>query len=107
MLLDTLQSRVVLQTALRRRFAILAINADSPAAITDVLEAADPKVSGVFALLLGLARLRFGFAMDLRSDLTSRAAEYANPKGVPEFSFKCRIGYTQLTHRQIEIFTLL
>jgi len=40
MLLDPLQSRIVFRTALERRFALLAVNADSPAAITDVLEAA-------------------------------------------------------------------
>ncbi|MFO1459206.1 MAG: class II fructose-bisphosphate aldolase [Verrucomicrobiota bacterium] len=40
MLLDPLQSRVVLRTALENRFALLAVNADSPAAIIDVLEAA-------------------------------------------------------------------
>lgn len=40
MLLDPLQSRLVLRAALENRFAVLAVNADSPAAITDVLEAA-------------------------------------------------------------------
>ncbi len=40
MLLDPLQARLVLRTALDHRFALLAVNADSPAAITDVLEAA-------------------------------------------------------------------
>ncbi|MBX3732402.1 MAG: class II fructose-bisphosphate aldolase [Verrucomicrobiae bacterium] len=40
MLLDPLQSRIVLRTALEGGFALLAVNADSPAAITDVLEAA-------------------------------------------------------------------
>ncbi|MEN9676087.1 MAG: hypothetical protein RIS76_1983 [Verrucomicrobiota bacterium] len=40
MLLDPLESRLVLRTALEHRFALLAVNADSPAAITDVLEAA-------------------------------------------------------------------
>jgi len=40
MLLDPLQSRIVLRAALEHRFALLAVNADSPAAITDVLEAA-------------------------------------------------------------------
>lgn len=40
MLLDPLQSRVVFRTAVEHRFALLAVNADSPAAITDVLEAA-------------------------------------------------------------------
>ena len=40
MLLDPLQSRVVLRTALENRFALLAVNADSPAAMIDVLEAA-------------------------------------------------------------------
>ncbi len=40
MLLDPLQARDLLTRALRQRFAILAVNADSPAAITDVLEAA-------------------------------------------------------------------
>lgn len=40
MLLDPLQSRVVLRTALENQFALLAVNADSPAAVTDVLEAA-------------------------------------------------------------------
>jgi len=40
MLLDPLQARAVLQRALENRFAILAVNADSPAALTDILEAA-------------------------------------------------------------------
>ena len=40
MLLDPLQSRAVFRAALEHRFALLAVNADSPAAITDVLEAA-------------------------------------------------------------------
>jgi fructose/tagatose bisphosphate aldolase len=40
MLLNALQARAVIRTAVHRRFAILAINADSPAAITDALEAA-------------------------------------------------------------------
>jgi fructose-bisphosphate aldolase, class II len=40
MLLDPLQSRIILQHALENRYAILAINADSHAAITDCLEAA-------------------------------------------------------------------
>jgi fructose/tagatose bisphosphate aldolase len=40
MLLSPLESRVVFRAALEHRFAILAVNADSPAAITDVLEAA-------------------------------------------------------------------
>jgi fructose/tagatose bisphosphate aldolase len=40
MLLDPLQSRVVFRCALERQFAVLAINADSPAAIVDCLEAA-------------------------------------------------------------------
>jgi len=40
MLLDPLQARAVLEKALERRFALLAVNADSPAAITDVVEAA-------------------------------------------------------------------
>lgn len=40
MLLDPLQARALLQQALVKKFAILAVNADSPAAITDVLEAA-------------------------------------------------------------------
>jgi fructose-bisphosphate aldolase, class II len=40
MLLDPMQARRVLAFALERRFALLAVNADSPAAITDVLEAA-------------------------------------------------------------------
>lgn len=40
MLCDPLQSRIVLQHALENRYAILAINADSHAAINDCLEAA-------------------------------------------------------------------
>jgi fructose-bisphosphate aldolase class II len=40
MLLDPLQSRTLLTDALRRRYAILAVNADSHAAVTDCLEAA-------------------------------------------------------------------
>jgi fructose-bisphosphate aldolase class II len=40
MLLDPLQSRIVFRHALENRYAILAINADSHAAITDCLEAA-------------------------------------------------------------------
>ena len=40
MLLDPLQSRTLLRCALEQQFAILAVNADSPAAITDCLEAA-------------------------------------------------------------------
>jgi fructose/tagatose bisphosphate aldolase len=40
MLLDPLQARALLQRALDNHFAILAVNADSPAALTDVLEAA-------------------------------------------------------------------
>ncbi len=40
MLLDPLQSRVLLNHALENRYAILAVNADSHAAITDCLEAA-------------------------------------------------------------------
>lgn len=40
MLLDSIQSRTVFRAALDGGFAFLAINADSPAAITDVLEAA-------------------------------------------------------------------
>jgi len=39
-LLSPQQARVVLQTAVEHKFAILAVNADSPAAITDCLEAA-------------------------------------------------------------------
>ncbi len=40
MLLDPIQAKDLLRGALERRFALLAINADSPAALTDVLEAA-------------------------------------------------------------------
>jgi fructose-bisphosphate aldolase class II len=40
MLLDPLQSRVLIADALGHRYAVLAVNADSPAAITDCLEAA-------------------------------------------------------------------
>lgn len=40
MLLDPLQSRIAIQHALENRYAILAINADSPAALRDCLEAA-------------------------------------------------------------------
>lgn len=40
MLLNPLQSRIILQHALENRYAILAINADSHAAINDCLEAA-------------------------------------------------------------------
>ena len=40
MLLDPLQSRIALQHALQNRYAILAVNADSHAAINDCLEAA-------------------------------------------------------------------
>jgi fructose-bisphosphate aldolase class II len=40
MLLNPRQSRVVLQDALERGYALLAVNADSPAALTDCLEAA-------------------------------------------------------------------
>ncbi|MBA3937580.1 MAG: class II fructose-bisphosphate aldolase [Planctomycetes bacterium] len=40
MLLDPLQARAVYDLAARERFAILAVNADSPACIVDVLEAA-------------------------------------------------------------------
>jgi fructose/tagatose bisphosphate aldolase len=40
MLLDALQSRALFRCALERKFAVLAVNADSPAAITDCLEAA-------------------------------------------------------------------
>ncbi len=40
MLLNPEQSRVLLAFALEERFAILAVNADSPAAVTDSLEAA-------------------------------------------------------------------
>jgi fructose-bisphosphate aldolase, class II len=40
MLLDPLQSRIILQHALENRYAILAINADSHAAVSDCLEAA-------------------------------------------------------------------
>ncbi len=40
MLLDPLQSRILLQHALENRYAILAVNADSHAAINDCLEAA-------------------------------------------------------------------
>lgn len=40
MLLDPLQARAVFLYALEQRFALLAVNADSPAAVTDVLEAA-------------------------------------------------------------------
>lgn len=40
MLLDPVESRVLFRTALEQRFALLAVNADSPAAVSDVLEAA-------------------------------------------------------------------
>lgn len=40
MLLDALQARALFRCALENHFAILAVNADSPAAITDCLEAA-------------------------------------------------------------------
>ncbi|HEY1764738.1 MAG TPA: class II fructose-bisphosphate aldolase [Opitutaceae bacterium] len=40
MLLDPIQSRALFADALRRRYAILAVNADSHAAVTDCLEAA-------------------------------------------------------------------
>jgi fructose-bisphosphate aldolase, class II len=40
MLLDPLQSRALIQDALENRYAVLAVNADSPAAITDCLDAA-------------------------------------------------------------------
>ena len=40
MLLDALQSRALLRSAVEHKFAILAVNADSPAALTDCLEAA-------------------------------------------------------------------
>jgi fructose/tagatose bisphosphate aldolase len=40
MLLDPLQTRQLFQDALENHYAILAVNADSPAAITDCLEAA-------------------------------------------------------------------
>jgi fructose/tagatose bisphosphate aldolase len=40
MLLDPIQSRVLIADALKHRYAVLAVNADSPAAITDCLEAA-------------------------------------------------------------------
>ena len=40
MLLDPLQARALLGDALKRRYAILAVNADSHAAVTDCLEAA-------------------------------------------------------------------
>lgn len=40
MLLDPSQARALLDAAVRQKFALLAVNADSPAAITDVLEAA-------------------------------------------------------------------
>jgi fructose-bisphosphate aldolase class II len=40
MLLDPIQSRVLFADALKRRYAILAVNADSHAAVTDCLEAA-------------------------------------------------------------------
>ena len=40
MLLDALQSRALFRAAVENKFAILAVNADSPAAITDCLEAA-------------------------------------------------------------------
>jgi len=40
MLLDAAQARCVLDIALEHRFALLAVNADSPAALIDVLEGA-------------------------------------------------------------------
>ncbi|WP_018467105.1 class II fructose-bisphosphate aldolase [Calidithermus timidus] len=40
MLLDALQARELFKLALKRRFAVLAVNVDSPAALTDCLEAA-------------------------------------------------------------------
>ena len=40
MLLDPLQSRALLGDALKRHYAILAVNADSPSAVVDCLEAA-------------------------------------------------------------------
>lgn len=40
MLLDPIQSRQLLTLAVEHKFAILAVNADSPAAVTDCLEAA-------------------------------------------------------------------
>lgn len=40
MLLDAVQSRALFRSALENHFAILAVNADSPAAISDCLEAA-------------------------------------------------------------------
>ena len=45
MLLSPIQSRELLARAARERFALLAVNADSPAAITDVLEAAVAEVA--------------------------------------------------------------
>jgi fructose-bisphosphate aldolase, class II len=47
MLLDPLQARAVFLYALEQRFALLAVNADSPAAVTDVLEAARPEQAPV------------------------------------------------------------
>ena len=40
MLLDSLQARALFTDALKRRYAILAVNADSHAAVTDCMEAA-------------------------------------------------------------------
>jgi len=90
MLLDPVQSRAQFSHALRHRYAILAVNADSPAAVTDVLEAAreagapaiietslwqlEGRAYGVGDAVLGLAR----YLADLA--VLANGARYA---GVP------------------------
>ena len=62
MFLDPRQARVLFLFALEQRFALLAVNADSPAAVTDVLEAARLEQAPVMieASLWQLTGLSFG-----------------------------------------------
>lgn len=78
MLLDPLQARQLLTHAMRNRYAILAVNADSPAAIVDTIEAArrcDAPVI-VEASLWQLEGHSFG-AGDARLGLTRYLADLA------------------------------
>lgn len=90
MLLDALQARTLFADALDRGYAVLAVNADSPAAVTDCLEAArlcDAPVAietslwqltgrsfGAGEALTGMARYLAGLAV---------LAESARYRGVP------------------------
>ena len=86
MLLDPEQARILFQDALQQHYAVLAVNADSPAAITDCLEAARLCGSPIIieTSLWQLTGRSFG-AGDAIVGLTNYAAQLAQRANTPPY----------------------